>query len=349
VLIDLTDSTAEAEDVAEGKVFYNKAGVRTLGTGTGGSSDVFVVTYNTTPYADILAAIQADKDIILKPATGSNIYYPTRIDYSLTDNWIKFYFYAGTVNGTSAPITFMQWRVAYGETWLNAEIATYAKAGVDALLEGKQDSLVSGTNIKTINGTSLLGSGDIDIAFTAIYGTTTYADLVAALNGEQAVIVKDIPYNGDSITVLVNSWIDNGSSVEIDSIATAQGDLCDVDITVTNTDAWSSAFVNRDPFTLYDFQQTLSNVEIPYCTENIANTSIPNVDISISNEMGVNWAIASLAKYEVTDSSGKRINCWPVCQFSMNTQKTLRLRMMCAGTSRQTAVRIAGAILLKHR
>ena len=31
-------------------------------------------------------------------------------------------------------------------------------------LAGKQDVLVSGTNIKTINGTSILGSGDITIS-----------------------------------------------------------------------------------------------------------------------------------------------------------------------------------------
>jgi hypothetical protein len=31
-------------------------------------------------------------------------------------------------------------------------------------ISGKQDKLVSGTNIKTINGTSLLGSGDIVIS-----------------------------------------------------------------------------------------------------------------------------------------------------------------------------------------
>ena len=31
-------------------------------------------------------------------------------------------------------------------------------------LSGKQDTLVSGTNIKTINNTSLLGSGNIDIS-----------------------------------------------------------------------------------------------------------------------------------------------------------------------------------------
>lgn len=44
---------------------------------------------------------------------------------------------------------------------------------VNELVDDKQDTLVSGTNIKTINHTSILGSGNIDIqgggveAFTA--------------------------------------------------------------------------------------------------------------------------------------------------------------------------------------
>lgn len=39
----------------------------------------------------------------------------------------------------------------------------YTKTETDTLLGDKQDTLVSGTNIKTINGNSLLGSGDITI------------------------------------------------------------------------------------------------------------------------------------------------------------------------------------------
>lgn len=40
VLIDLTDTTAEASDVLLGKYFYGKDGVKTLGTGTGGGGSV---------------------------------------------------------------------------------------------------------------------------------------------------------------------------------------------------------------------------------------------------------------------------------------------------------------------
>ena len=46
---------------------------------------------------------------------------------------------------------------------LSSENPSYAKAEMDTKLGLKQDNLESGINIKTINGQSILGSGDIDI------------------------------------------------------------------------------------------------------------------------------------------------------------------------------------------
>jgi hypothetical protein len=40
----------------------------------------------------------------------------------------------------------------------------YTKNETDLLLNDKQDTLVSGTNIKTINGNSVLGSGNLVIS-----------------------------------------------------------------------------------------------------------------------------------------------------------------------------------------
>lgn len=37
--MDVTDTTATAEDVASGKVFYTASGVRTIGTASGGLTD----------------------------------------------------------------------------------------------------------------------------------------------------------------------------------------------------------------------------------------------------------------------------------------------------------------------
>lgn len=45
-------------------------------------------------------------------------------------------------------------------------------AATDTAISGKQATLVSGTNIKTINNTSLLGSGDISTLQASISGTT---------------------------------------------------------------------------------------------------------------------------------------------------------------------------------
>lgn len=108
--------------------------------------------------------------------------------------------YKGTITGVSANGTSIATNgVAnipaastskYGVTKLNsatnststteAATASAVKAVYD-LANGKQDKLVSGTNIKTINGTSILGSGDITVAKIENFGETPSLDNVAAI------------------------------------------------------------------------------------------------------------------------------------------------------------------------
>lgn len=57
----------------------------------------------------------------------------------------------------------------------------YTKTQTDNLLNGKQPILVSGTNIKTINGNSLLGSGNLDIGVTILEEDTDLKDLKTGL------------------------------------------------------------------------------------------------------------------------------------------------------------------------
>ena len=52
----------------------------------------------------------------------------------------------------------------------------YTKTETDALLSSKQATLVSGTNIKTINGQSLLDSGNIEISYTPDFATNSEID-----------------------------------------------------------------------------------------------------------------------------------------------------------------------------
>ena len=62
---------------------------------------------------------------------------------------------------TSAPSSSFG---AVNLSYLNNELSNYYdKSAVNTLLNSKQDNLISGTNIKTINGQSVLGSGNIEI------------------------------------------------------------------------------------------------------------------------------------------------------------------------------------------
>lgn len=99
-------------------------------------------------------------------------------------------------------------------------------------LDAKQATLVSGTNIKTINGTSVLGSGDITIsgsggAWGDITGTlSNQTDLQSALDGKQATLSVDanegLTLVSNSLGTIYNSTISDGVNSVAVGGATAQ-------------------------------------------------------------------------------------------------------------------------------
>lgn len=112
-------------------------------------------------------------------------------------------------------------------SYIGSEGAYYTKAEADALLNTKQDTLVSGTNIKTINGESVLGGGDLAVTAQAAWGNITgklsnQADLASALNakaddddvvhlaGEEAITGVKTIATGSQIAINIKSnKIDN--------------------------------------------------------------------------------------------------------------------------------------------
>ena len=70
-----------------------------------------------------------------------------------------------------------------GATWGGITGTLSAQTDLNTALNGKQDALVSGTNIKTVNNNSLLGSGNLNIGprllgFSGINGTNTTSNAV---------------------------------------------------------------------------------------------------------------------------------------------------------------------------
>ncbi len=91
-----------------------------------------------------------------------------------------------------------------------------ADTALQTAIDGKQATLISGTNIKTVNGTSLLGSGDLEIKVgsdplivTATWESggrrtfdKTYAEIDTALKAGQTVLMKDA-YNENANDIWV--------------------------------------------------------------------------------------------------------------------------------------------------
>ena len=82
---------------------------------------------------------------------------------------------------TDAQLTVI-WNTSNTNTWDNATNSQYS-----GLAASKQDTLVSGTNIKTINSTSLLGSGNID---TQNLSKATWAEVDTGTDDTKYVTAK---------------------------------------------------------------------------------------------------------------------------------------------------------------
>lgn len=140
-----------------------------LGSGNVAIESIYWVKFGTTTFSDIYNAMAAKKLPVIYETSGA-YYYPYKIP---TSSPAALYFFNLSEYNLSIRITLVY--IDTSNTWY-----TY-------YLNDLQEKLVSGTNIKTINNTSLLGSGDISISggsdlFECTYGSTTYAQITQALN-----------------------------------------------------------------------------------------------------------------------------------------------------------------------
>lgn len=114
-------------------------------------------------------------------------------------------------------------------TWIDAITASSTEvnylvgvsSGVQSQINGKQATLVSGTNIKTINGTSILGSGDVTIASAASVSvsddtstnSTFYPLFGASTSGTvSAINVSSTKFSFNPSTGQLNATVFNATS-----------------------------------------------------------------------------------------------------------------------------------------
>lgn len=122
-------------------------------------------------------------------------------------------------------------------------------AEINAAVSGKQDTLVSGTNIKTINNQSLLGSGNIDIQGGG--GSYTAGDGIDITND-----VISTSYTGYTV-------FDSGTTTPESNLSNFEGQfliLCPIDCEgSTQGDAHFDVDGHSYPFTFYPETQTFND------------------------------------------------------------------------------------------
>jgi hypothetical protein len=140
-----------------------------------GKGTCIVITFNSD------AGKQAIEIPISQIFDASNYYTKAQ-----TESYVQGYTYdRDTIDqkvaegGTFDPTQYYDTAHTYSKTEVNGLLddkadtaTTYTKTEVDTALGGKQATLVSGTNIKTVGGTTLLGSGNVATLHASLDGET---------------------------------------------------------------------------------------------------------------------------------------------------------------------------------
>ena len=159
---------------------------------------------------------------------------------------------------------------------LNKPISTATQTALD----NKQDTLISGTNIKTVNGASILGSGNIVIETPegGISDAPSDGNTYARKNGSWAQIPTDYVTSDevpDSTSDLTN---DSGYITE-----------ADIPVTSVNVSGTGNVIVNAE-FTNKQLTLTKGNIEeyeLPIASTNTLGGVKVGAGLTINNETGV--------------------------------------------------------------
>jgi hypothetical protein len=98
-----------------------------------------------------------------------------------------------SVASKTGAVTLVKGDVGLGNVDNTADADKPVSTATQTALNAKQDTLVSGTNIKTVNSNSLLGSGNIEISSSVAWGgitgtLSTQTDLQSALDAKEPTI-----------------------------------------------------------------------------------------------------------------------------------------------------------------
>ena len=189
-------------------------------------------------------------------------------------------------------------------TFIDVNDSSYTKSETNTLLNAKQNTLVSGTNIKSINGYSILGAGNLEVnshqGFKSGWPTnTTFQAFIEAIR-DDASAIPGMTYLGELTCSGLPTGLNNAEAVvEIMKSAVASSKCIHVIVTSGNLDPyhWEYTYWNNGSNSGWIAFQPKMN----------AGTNISIVNNTINNTLDAYTKTESDAKYltQHQDISGK--------------------------------------------
>jgi len=172
-------------------------------------------------------------------------------------------------------------------------------------LDAKQATLVSGTNIKTVNGTSVLGSGNISISSAVAWGGVTgtlsnQTDLQTALDGKVDENTAITGATKTKITYDEKGLVTAGADATTADIADSSNKryVTDANLTViqntSGTNTGDNA-TNSQYSGLAASKEDVANKSTSVTTDQASNTKYPSVKAVYDWAVGLFATIANLA------------------------------------------------------
>lgn len=188
----------------------------------------------------------------------------------------------------------------------------------DYQLSGKQDKLVSGTNIKTINNESILGSGNITTASQSELTNlaTTVGNQASVITALNTAVFK----NGDNQFNVVNGRIDSVSSVldsaltDIENVETSVADKQDTLVSGTNIKTVNGNSLlgsgNIEIVGSGTIDAQMSNSSTNAVQNNVVTENILSVTPIVKSES--DFGMSCIQVTNQLRISGTRINPWQI-------------------------------------
>lgn len=172
----------------------------------------------------------------------------------------------------------------------------YNKTQIDTALNAKQDALVSGVNIKTIDNIPMLGSGNIDII------RTRHLKLLVIGNSYSADSFMYVPFilMNYGITIELGIYLRGGASLQnqVDEWNTGNGSACLYYINTKTQTSWQVISTNTSPqysvgyktWDIITIQQS-SVASVDYSTYAVARDLIELIESAVDYPFTIAWNI----------------------------------------------------------